>query len=191
MGINVLGGFLVYLGKPKPRTMKIQDLIESFKEIDSIIEGHTIMSEPNSIIKIHEGLFILKTDENVEINIEGEIKYEWFPTTGVTFNGKPTTQSLDIFSKLNNSKFVTLFIETLPIGIGYVSNTHFGDNIFIKGQMRNETIIGDYSISVEKIKFSVPNFYDYIGINIKRIIDDNISLQKGRIILENEKYIIK
>lgn len=171
--------------------MKIEDYLELYKDVDNILEGKTVMKEPNASIKIHEGSFILKTDENIEFNIEGEIKYEWFPTTGVIFNGKPTIQSLDIFRELNNSKFVTLYLETLPIGIGYISNTHLGNDVFIKGQMRNEALIGDFSIPVEKIKFSIPNFYDFLGISVKRITDDNISLQKGRMILENEKYVIK
>ena len=58
----------------------------------------------------------------------------------------------------------------------------------LKGTISDHAIMGDSSISVDKIKFSIPNLYEiHRGTLIKRT---NLHTQPDRLILEDDIYII-
>ena len=172
--------------------MSKPDLIEIYKDYPKIIESHIKMTEANSQILIYEGDFVLKHGEN-KFNINGSIYFNWLPNSGTYFTGSPTDQKLDAFIILNRLNSFTILINDLEFGTGFITNTnietHKGESR-IKGVMSQQAVFGDKSISVKTIVFSVPNLRQFHGHSVKKIDEDKISVCKGRLELENDKYLI-
>ncbi len=170
--------------------MDIQTIHERYRNIPNTLESSFSNDEPNSSKIIFEGLFYLQSDEKIICEIDGIISFEWFPTTGVRFKGKPTSQSFDTFGTLNTLGVLKLIINDLEFGDAFITNTSLNEEIKIKGVMRQKAIFGDSSIPVEKIKFCIPNFTNFLGMPVKRITNTNISSSKSRIKLCDDQHII-
>lgn len=172
--------------------MKKNENSEPFNDLPEIIEGNVKMEKANSKISIYSGIFILKNDKN-ELQINGEIFFSWFPSSGIYFTGIPTENGLDTFNILNGINTFDVVINNLTFGNGFVTNStikSFNGESKIKGVMSQEAVLGDKSISVESIKFSVPNLRSFHGTTVKKVTKTNTYTGRNRLKLENEKYII-
>lgn len=163
---------------------------KSFKNIPLGITSKILMTEPNQKIHIYKGLFKLSLDNKV-IEIEGEVSFDWFPHIDTKFKGiaKSTTKDLVDFTNTND-KF-DLIINDLTFGKASITSTSFGNKIEVNGQTEGLSVIGDKSIPVSKIAFSIPNLREFFGQPIKLINEEGGYYSgKNRMILENKNYII-
>lgn len=164
-------------------------LLKTLKDVPEILETSIIMAVANQPIKIYEGLFVIR-EGSKEITITGYIQYDWFPSTGANFYGSIENLSKDNIALVKNFELVDVIVDGNNIGLGIITSTIYSNDITIKGTFRFETITGDKSIAVEKIKFCIPNFQQFLGETVKKISTNNIQTARNRITLENEKYII-
>lgn len=169
--------------------MKKEDLLEKFKDYDEIINSSVEMIEPNLPVKIYEGNYIIKNDET-EISIVGQIQYDWFPHSGANFSGEILDKSADMYKSVYKLNTFKIIIDGLEFGEGFITKTNYTDKIFVKGTLSQQVIIGDKSIAVNKLKFSVPNMREFHGLVVKKITGERFTTASNRLKLENDKYII-
>lgn len=169
--------------------MPNQFILDQLKDVPEIIESSIEMFEANQPVKIFEGHFILKKAET-EFTVYGHIQYDWFPITGANFYGIIEGTSSVNIRFLNSSTFFDVIVNGNNIGQGIIVSAAIDNEFKIKGCFRFESITGDKSIAVEKAKFCIPNFQDYLGGSVKKISDINIGVAQNRLVLENDKYII-
>ncbi len=149
--------------------MTSKELIEKRAYISDIVE----MPEANSLIVIHEGTFLIKTEDcNIELN--GKITYEWFPTPGIRFYAKSMNKNAELSNiELNNSDFVVI-VNGFELGKGIITRfksveTVDSSECTIYGIISGCAIIGDKSASIEKIRFTIPNLRYFLGLVVKPI----------------------
>ena len=169
--------------------MKEDFIANLMKDIDDILESPIEMREANQPILIFEGIFIIK-DETREIELDGKIQYNWSPNTGVVFYGKAIKVSKEIMKIVNEIEYFDVIANNENLGKGIISNFEINSEIIIKGVFQYKVITGDKSIPVDKLKFCIPNFRDFLGFPVKKITKTNQGSYKNRIILDNEKYSI-
>lgn len=169
--------------------MSKEILLEKLKDVPFILEDSFGMIEVNQPIKIYVGDYILKNNE-VEIQISGNIQYDWFPSTGANFSGTLGELTKEKVDSLKGTEYFDVIVNGYNIGLGIITSENYTNKIAIKGTFRLETVTGDKSIAVEKIKFSIPNFEGFLGESVKKISDTNIQTARNRITLENNKYVI-
>jgi hypothetical protein len=145
------------------------------------------MHEPNEIIDIYEGGFVLKRND-VELNCNGNFKYEWYPSSGPNLSGQAFDISHAQLSVLRQNDAIDVYIEGLKIGKAYITRINFSDNPTFQGTMAHECIFGDRTIAVDVLRFSVPNLKEFIGDPIR--FENSTIVSNGRIHLETPKYII-
>ncbi|MVM34221.1 hypothetical protein GO755_29590 [Spirosoma sp. HMF4905] len=151
------------------------------KQIKELVQ----MEKPNESIVIYKGIFQLITDDIV-IEVEGSLTFEWFPSIGSRFTGNVVTEN----SKVRQSvqfRVYDLIIDGLPIGQCFVSVIISSDALYIEGAMKGLTVIGDKSVPVSKVTFSIANLKEFYGSAVKT----ETGYISGRLLFENEGYIIK
>ena len=163
-----------------------KELSELHRDIPTRVSNDIEMSEANKPLQVYSGTFLLK-DDFEEVEIDGEITFDWVPNSGVHFCGNTLNSSRSILSIFNAKVYLKIIVNGLEFGEGFV--THIGSNI--KGVISNFATLGDKSISVDKLSFSIPNLRNFHGLNIKKVDGSNFSFWRGRIDLENEKYSIQ
>lgn len=169
--------------------MSKEILLEKLKDVPEILETSIKMLEANQPVKIYEGEFVIR-ESSKEITVSGYIQFDWFPSTGANFYGTIKDLSNDNIALIKNTDYVDVIVNDFNIGSGLITSTTYSNNISIIGAFRLETITGDKSIAVEKIKFCIPNFQEFIGETVKKITSSNIQTARNRITLENERYVI-
>lgn len=166
---------------------------ESFGELISkypdIITSSIRMDKPNESIFIYEGNFDLTTD-NLALKMNGSIQFNWFPYPQVKFKGL-TTNSLKLDAVFQNlfEKY-QLIIDGLLFGEAFVTSSSPGKETFLEGIVLKSAILGDRSIPVTKIRFTVPNLREFYG-NTVRSLSQKGSPQISRSRLEFKKGDIK
>jgi hypothetical protein len=159
-----------------------------FNGIPIAIPFSTIMNEPNEKIQIYEGEFVVK-GEQTEIPCTGTFKYEWYPTSGTNFSAQAFNVSKEQLLALRPNSEVIIVINGLIFGPAYITGITLSENPEFKGIMKHECVLGDKSILVNSIRFSVPNLKAFIGDAIR--IENTSSVLNGRIHLETSQYDIK
>ena len=172
--------------------MKKGEIIDCFKDYPEIIESPIKMSEANSQIIIFEGEFILMNEKNT-IKILGIIYFNWLPSSGAYFKGISLEKGLNTSKTLDGINTYKIIANNLEFGDGFITNQNFDSfngKTKIKGVFSQQVVSGDKSISVDKILFSIPNLREFHGLSIKKTTNNGVSASKGRLLLENDKYII-
>ena len=164
---------------------------EMHKDIPDAISSSIVMAEANTVLIIYEGEYSIK-NENGVIKINGKITYEWFANSGVYFYGNPITDNLELFKENSLNGSFSIIIDGLEFGQGFIKKYSFEKitETKIKGKISQYAVLGDNSISVEKIKFSIPNLREFHGMPVKRVNEKNISTSMDRLVLEDETYEI-
>lgn len=171
--------------------MTKEELSEELKDFPEIIESSIKMTEANSPINIFDGEYLLKNDAQ-EINVTGNLCFNWVANLGTYFSGVPVASATELFTLSNNQNDYRIIVERLEFGSCFITNTNFGSSetsAFIKGALSHEAVSGDKSVAVEKVIFSIPNLRDFYGLPVKRVTESNISIS-NRLRLENDDYII-
>ena len=172
--------------------MTEEELKDLHKNIPEIIEDSIKMTEANSSIKIYEGEYILRDDQN-EIKVTGNIYFDWFPNSGAHFYGKPLVDFKDLFKITDGINSFSIIIDGLEFGQGFITNTNFvssSNDSFIKGTLSQQALIGDKSVPVTKIHFSIPNLREFHGLPVKKISKKNLSTSMNRLRFEDDNYVI-
>jgi len=158
----------------------------NLENIPEMIQSSIIMDEPNQTIPAYSGIYKLYR-EGKSMLIDGGMTFEWFPTKQIRFNGNVLKSEfpLDEVVKLENK--YELIIDKLNVGNCHFSEINFGENSKVHGVLDHQGIIGDKSIPVSKIIFSIPNLREFLGDPVK-ISEYGIS--KARLSLVTDKYTI-
>ena len=165
-------------------------LEELYRDIPLGISPTIIMNEPNQKVSIYDGIFSLTLDNEI-IEIEGEIWFDWFPHIDTKFRGIVKSRMTDIIGISKANDRFDLIINGLAFGKAYITSTSLATQIEISGQMHGLSVLGDRSIPISKIAFSIPNLRDFFGLPIK-IVNEKGGYYSGRnrVIFENKDYII-
>lgn len=172
--------------------MTKDEILEMFKNLPEINSVSVDMTEANSPIKIFEGEYILKNEQN-EIKLIGSIFFDWFPNSGAHFYGKPLVDTIDLFKIANGVNPYSIIIDGLEFGKGFITNTHFGsldNDSTIKGTLSKQAVLGDRTIAVSKVHFSIPNLREFHGLPVKSIAEKNISTSMNRLRFEDDDFVI-
>lgn len=175
--------------------MAHQAFSEKLKKLPEIIESPIRMSAPNSSIKIFEGDFIIQHKE-IEVTVTGSVYFEFLPQLRASFSGKPKIVPNSFLSQIVQFDPFEIFVESFKIGTGYITDTNIGTSHqepFIEGICDGSVFMGDSTIPVENVIFSIPNLRNFLGNPVKKQKGPtSISSLSNRIELENEsiKFIL-
>lgn len=163
-------------------------LDELMKEIPDANKPSTIMDAPNAVIKIYEGEYLLKLGDE-EFLIDGELIFKWVPNLSVNFSGRPRVNGAGLVFRFadDTDNDGVIFINGLEVGKCFLTRVN---DERIKGTFVKNVVSGDKNIAVDRIKFSIPNFYDFKGLPIKVKSDNKVSSTLGRLQFEDDKYLI-
>jgi hypothetical protein len=170
--------------------MTKRELLEKLKEYPETLEPTVKMAEPNQIIEIFAGEYIIEfKDKSVKLN--GVIKFEWFPNIGTYFYGSPISDS-KLLKDICNNTVVKVVVNDLEVGEGLILTMNTGtiDGCYsLKGTVSNRSILGDRSIPVEQVKFSIPNLREFHG-SITKKVNKKSSFTNNRIVFKSGTYEI-
>lgn len=149
---------------------------------------------PNKSITIHEGEFLLKWKEK-EINIQGEIYFDWLPSLAIKFVGEidNSFDAIDVFLKQDREQ-AELWLKNRRFGLFYITGMHDEvrkgiNKITISGIDADAPIFGNVTEKVEKITFLLPNFLVY-NSGILRSEENNRNSPMGKLTLETDDFLI-
>lgn len=166
-------------------------LNEFFKDIPTIINSPYEMDLPNLSIIIFDGEFTLIYKEKT-LSIKGRILFDWFPHQNVKFEGIVNECEDNPFVMFGISEEFELIVNGFTFGRALLTNTSLGAKLKVAGIIQGQSVLGDKSISVSRINFTIPNLTELWG-NLVKVINENggVQLCKNRIVFENDEYIIK
>lgn len=168
-----------------------KELLDMHKNFPDAIPDSIKMAEANSVLIIYEGEYSIK-NETEEIKLIGKITFEWFANSGVYFYGNPITDNGELIHASKQNDMYSVIVDGLEFGKGFITKFGFGNltETKIKGTISQHAILGDKSVSVEKIRFSIPNLREFHGLPVKRVTEKYISTSMDRLVLEDETYQI-
>jgi hypothetical protein len=167
---------------------KLQGL---FEDTPTAIFSDFKMQRPNASISIFEGEFFLKKGD-IDISINGSVSFNWLPSPAVRFKGKHSRASLDILDLLRQDG-LELTIGNSGLGKCFISHTSMESNsseCVIAGEIHSAAILGDKSIPVSSVRFTIPNLRHLMGLQVKRLQNEVIKSSNSRIELNNSDYRI-
>lgn len=146
----------------------------------------TGMNIPNEPLLIHEGHYKLVSNRTTYECI-GKLEFYWMPSQQIRFSGcVPLKQEL--FNDHNDNVYLNILIDELIVGKGFfnnvsTSNTH---EATIRGQVDGELVLGNKSITVDSIRFEIPNLRWMFGESIRF----GTILSGARLAMDDDKYLI-
>jgi len=152
--------------------------------LPEILKPSIVFETPNKNILIHRGSFKVK-NETEEFDFTGQIEFRWFPKVTVFVNGI-TSPDPGLIAKLQNSK-LELYIDNIlfgNVGVLELSSRSLTGFIF------PIAVLGDKSISVEKVLFGIPNLRDLNGTRVKGELGGMILPHQSRIELIDSEFKI-
>src|SRR5690242_7675932 len=165
-------------------------LNETYKDVPETIGGAIEMKKANVPITIYTGIFSL-IHKDFKIEISGKIIYEWLPNAGVKFKGEAKLDLRAFHSAFQNNESFQLKFNDLCFEhciLSGFSSTFGTGPISITGVINHPAIVGDKSILVSRIVFSIPNLRDFRGNQVKKTTPKMLSVGSNRIVLENRTY---
>jgi hypothetical protein len=169
--------------------------VENMGEIENYpehIEPKINMNEPNEEIQICEGILTLKNEEE-EKQIEGKVTYKWFPNIGGEFSGLLLQGDNKSFTNLDKNIY-SLIYENQILGEVFITevrsySTSLKQEMEVIGVFTRELFLGDKTINVNQVYFSIPNFKNLLGSVTK--FNNGRGGTLSRLSLENDKYVIE
>jgi hypothetical protein len=140
------------------------------------------MDAPNQAISIYDGTFELHYDEQTFI-VEGAILYKWHPEPSVFFSGIASISKYQTLT-ISNIK-PKIFINGLRFSDAIITHTTYSDPIQIEGIAIKNAIIGDPSIQVKTIDFSILNLRSFLGSSTYTNDENGLTFSKSRLTFES------
>lgn len=162
------------------------------ENIPEIIDSPIKMSEPNEQIIIYSGQFEIKQDAN-NCKVNGQIFYNWLPNAGPHFSGNISIENLKMLDTIENKERFNIIVDGLQFGEGIITLSQIKNStndIYVEGLVIGPAILGDKTIAVSSVLFSIPNLRDLIGLPVQKTTETNITCSLGRFIFENDEYVI-
>ncbi|MET6999377.1 hypothetical protein [Chitinophaga defluvii] len=160
-------------------------LDESFADIPDRIEPSISMNQPNQELDIFTGIFELASGPN-RATLNGTISFRWHPSTDTSFTGEVKADpSLILHNSMETG--LSLYVDGLLVGAAHITRRIVGKNQIISG-ICTGSIIGDRSVAVSEVFFSVPNFRDFLG----KLVRDpgTYSSHRARLEFDDSEYKI-
>ncbi|WP_160713140.1 hypothetical protein [Chitinophaga solisilvae] len=152
------------------------------------IEPTFSLPKPNTDIVLYEGDFEL-CNNNLVYKLNGRIMQQWLPDIGLKFEGQ-TTQHIDI-QHLNFGQLIVQKMNILTeVCITHTSVGFESGPTVIEGLIESTLAFGNLNDQVDSITFELPNLRNFEGEPIKRLITNKNRYQNGRIVFEDDDYII-
>lgn len=169
--------------------MDQQHLLDAYKDTPRIIDPNPLMDEPNESIEIYTGQVILKDEQkDVEYIVEGQITFNWFPHTESVLKGK-LIKDYDTF----HCDAFTVIIDGLEFGKCSITHQSISDNfqyMDIEAMVIDNAVLGDQSIPVDYVNFSIPNLRAILGSNVVKVTSNGITASTSRTTFDSNGYII-
>jgi hypothetical protein len=164
-------------------------IYEFFKE-PSIINSPYEMELSNLPIDIYDGEYnLIKEEKTVKIN--GRIFFDWFPHQNVKFEGIIDECEDNPVIRLDISEGFDLLLKGFTFGKALLTNSSFGAKSEVSGIIQGQAVLGDKTITVSKINFTIPNLTDLTGNPVKVINEKGgVQLCRSRIVFENDEFLI-
>jgi hypothetical protein len=165
--------------------------MKELKSYPEHIDFKINMDNPNDEVLICQGILTLKNGID-EIQIEGQITYKWFPRIGAEFSGVLISGSKELYNK-DNIIYYSLIYNSIILGEVFITNIRKNSLIpnetKVIGIFTENLILGDKSINVDKVYFSIPNYKNLFGKLTS--LNDGKGFTTSRLSLENDKYNIE
>lgn len=150
------------------------------------------MTEPNEEIQICEGILTLKNEEG-EKQFKGKVIYKWFPNNGGEFSGLLLSLDNKSFNNLDKNNYYLIY-ENEILGEVFITevrnySTSIKQETEIIGVFTRELFLGDKTINVNQVYFSIPNFKNLLG-SVTKFYNGRGGTM-SRLSLENENYNIE
>jgi hypothetical protein len=162
---------------------------QPFADLPRILDGAVEMSAPNEVIPIFDGVFNLLSDE-INLEVSGKIFFTWVPYMGVKYEGIATTDLyLHQIAAFRNTRKFDLKLTDQIIAKVHLNNfkiSNFDEPIKVSGLTSGATLIGDKSVPVEKVIFSIPNMRSFHGEPVAK----GTSATKGRLRFDLDDFAI-
>jgi hypothetical protein len=162
---------------------------QPFADLPRILDGPVEMNTPNEVIPIFEGAFHLLSDE-ISLEVSGKIFFSWVPYMGIKYEGVVTNdlylQQMAAFRNAGkfDLKVADQIVAKVHLNNFQVSNT--GEPIKVSGSTSGTTLMGDRSVPVDKVIFSIPNMRSFHGEPVAK----GTSSTKGRLKFDLDDYTI-
>lgn len=153
-----------------------------------ILSHPLLMKEPNETISIYRGSYKLVKGKDY-ILIEGEVYFTWYPRIGVKISGTITdseTEKAEDFLETQD-QFEVEF-DGIKIGNGTLLSYTLGHESKVYGRVADPAVVGNKSIKVDKVVFTVPNLMEFRGEKVKYASGTTIGF--NRLIFEDSDYVI-
>lgn len=158
---------------------------EAFSGTPERIAPSIGMKEPNEVLEIYHGEFEL-VDGDRRATFSGTIRYHWFPSNAARFTGELLGDPGKVM-KGDMMQPLQLYQQGLLLGMAFVNRRTLGDKQGIVG-ICPRAFLGDRSIAVSEILFSLPNFPDFLGTPLR--VPGQGGFFRGRLHFEDEQYLI-
>jgi hypothetical protein len=149
------------------------------------------MTAPNQSHIIQTGVFELRNDET-KTNLDGTLTFQWTPRACAVIKGVVTIddEEYEQVSTMLYEGIVKVYHENLLCGTCYITSTKSQNPMIIDliGFVVNDVVIGDKSISVEHINFSIPNLMAIHGTQV--VHEESSTAIFSRSIFESNGYKI-
>jgi hypothetical protein len=170
--------------------MTLKDIMDEFNYPETI-SGYIGENSVNENIIIYEGIFSLEhSDEN--LLIDGKIFFKWMPVSGVFFEGTVNRNKTKVndFNNAFDYNWDVIFEEKKLCNgiITFLGGNEDGSKTLLDGVIAKQAIVGDSSITIEKVRFSLPNFLHFLGHSTK--VENENKISKNRLKLENDDFLI-
>lgn len=166
-----------------------EELLKFYEKYPEMITHPITMDEPNQIIKIYTGDFmIIHNGKSMLIN--GEIYFDWVPNIRVMFKGKVVKSQVNVMSLINGFGESELILNDLAFSKCQISSTTLGKATLLEGFMINDSVLGDKAIPISSARFVIPNLKDFHGEPIKKTKNGGVQFTRRRLVFEYDNWKI-
>ncbi|MDJ1466950.1 hypothetical protein [Xanthocytophaga flava] len=165
-------------------------MIDSFTNLPQTIVSPLAIDTPNQAITLYQSEFILQQDQYTS-TVNGTISLNWFPRPGVIFKGIVQTNLKDVFLMMQSSKGLEVVVDGLVVSKAILTNHSSSESSTLAGKCIGEMILNDKSVSVDKVRFVVPNLRDFHGEVTQSLLDSGkLKAFNSRLYFENNSFEI-
>lgn len=147
-----------------------KELLDIIKDVPESIAPTVPMKEPNIDLPVYEGMLNLKAGD-LDLEVMGKITFSWNPRPQAVLSARIP------YEKKNwGIERYEVYIDGVLFGNCLIISktlTNFADELPIYAIFTGPCVLGDRSIGVSEVRFSVPNMDKIRGSNTYTLTDNN------------------